>query len=196
MPRYEFSHLDRTAKKLINDGNVTDPIKIYLFMTDGDPSLDPGYLGERLGIAARRPSCCKILIWPSGGGEPGGEARSGTGSGRLKWSWHRAPAVKGTLRRRYRADDSTNAASHSPTRLQGSAASTGDTSTRSPTGVACRPYSFINCAIVSPMASAICAKGVRWDMSFSRQSIITANRSSPIFIYISQNPNFRSGGQS
>ncbi len=50
MTRQDFNHLERTAKKLIDDGNVVDAIKIYLFMSDGDASLDAGYLGERLGI--------------------------------------------------------------------------------------------------------------------------------------------------
>ncbi|CDZ49250.1 hypothetical protein [Neorhizobium galegae] len=50
MTRQDFNHLERTAKKLIGDGNVVDAIKIYLFMSDGDASLDAGYLGERLGI--------------------------------------------------------------------------------------------------------------------------------------------------
>ncbi len=50
MTHQDFNHLERTAKKLIDDGNVVDAIKIYLFLSDGDPSLDAGYLGERLGI--------------------------------------------------------------------------------------------------------------------------------------------------
>lgn len=50
MPRYDFNHLERTAKKLFEGGRVADAIKIYLFMAGGDPSLDAGYLGERLGI--------------------------------------------------------------------------------------------------------------------------------------------------
>jgi tetratricopeptide (TPR) repeat protein len=50
MPRYDFNHLEHMAKKYIEDSKVADAIKIYLFMSDGDPSLDAGYLGERLGI--------------------------------------------------------------------------------------------------------------------------------------------------
>lgn len=46
---YNFNYLERRAKELIADGNVLDAIKIYLFMADGDQSLDGGYLGERLG---------------------------------------------------------------------------------------------------------------------------------------------------
>jgi len=46
---YDFNHLDRIAKDLIATGKAADAIKIYLFMADGDQSLDAGYLGERLG---------------------------------------------------------------------------------------------------------------------------------------------------
>lgn len=34
---------------MITTGKAADAIKIYLFMADGDQSLDAGYLGERLG---------------------------------------------------------------------------------------------------------------------------------------------------
>ncbi|WP_244600707.1 tol-pal system YbgF family protein [Agrobacterium sp. LAD9] len=46
---YDFNHLERRAKELIATGKAADAIKIYLFMADGDRSLDAGYLGERLG---------------------------------------------------------------------------------------------------------------------------------------------------
>jgi tetratricopeptide (TPR) repeat protein len=46
---YNFNHLERRAKELIASGKIADAIKIYLFMADGDRSLDGGYLGERLG---------------------------------------------------------------------------------------------------------------------------------------------------
>lgn len=46
---YNFNHLERRAKDLIASGKAADAIKIYLFMADGDQSLDAGYLGERLG---------------------------------------------------------------------------------------------------------------------------------------------------
>lgn len=45
----DFNLLERRAKELIEQDKVVDAIKIYLFMADGDPSLDAGYLGERLG---------------------------------------------------------------------------------------------------------------------------------------------------
>ncbi|ACM35782.1 hypothetical protein BBK91_011110 [Agrobacterium vitis] len=47
---YNFNQLERRAKDLIKAGRSADAIKIYLFMADGDQSLDGGYLGERLGI--------------------------------------------------------------------------------------------------------------------------------------------------
>ena len=47
--KYDFNLLERRAAELIGAGRVGDAIRIYLFMSDGDPSLDGGYLGERLG---------------------------------------------------------------------------------------------------------------------------------------------------
>ncbi len=47
--RYDFNLLEKTASDLISAGRVADAIKIYLFMSDGDPSLDAGYLGTKLG---------------------------------------------------------------------------------------------------------------------------------------------------
>lgn len=49
LAQYDFNDLERAAKYLVEGGRVGDAIKIYLFMADGDPSLDAGYLGERLG---------------------------------------------------------------------------------------------------------------------------------------------------
>jgi tetratricopeptide (TPR) repeat protein len=46
---YDFNILERSAKTLISSGRVNDALKIYLYMADGDQSLDGGYLGERLG---------------------------------------------------------------------------------------------------------------------------------------------------
>ncbi|WP_311273331.1 MULTISPECIES: hypothetical protein [unclassified Rhizobium] len=46
---HDFNHLERRAKDLMATGKSADAIKIYLFMADGDQSLDAGYLGERLG---------------------------------------------------------------------------------------------------------------------------------------------------
>jgi tetratricopeptide (TPR) repeat protein len=47
--RYDFNVLEKAAQELIDSGRPQDAIKIYLFMGDGDQSLDAGYLGERLG---------------------------------------------------------------------------------------------------------------------------------------------------
>jgi hypothetical protein len=47
--RYDFNVLERRADELINAGRPHDAVKVYLFMADGDPSLDAGYLGMRLG---------------------------------------------------------------------------------------------------------------------------------------------------
>jgi hypothetical protein len=46
---YDFNVLEKAAKELINSGRPLDAIKIYLFMAEGDQSLDGGYLGKRLG---------------------------------------------------------------------------------------------------------------------------------------------------
>lgn len=47
--RYDFNLLEKAASDLIAAGRAPDAIKIYLFMADGDPSLDAGYLGTKLG---------------------------------------------------------------------------------------------------------------------------------------------------
>ena len=47
--RYDFNVLERRAAKLIESSRAQDAIKIYLFMADGDQSLDAGYLGKKLG---------------------------------------------------------------------------------------------------------------------------------------------------
>jgi tetratricopeptide (TPR) repeat protein len=49
MAIYDFNLLEETAAELITAGKVADAIKIYIFMADGDPSLDAGYLGTKLG---------------------------------------------------------------------------------------------------------------------------------------------------
>jgi tetratricopeptide (TPR) repeat protein len=46
--RYDFNVLERRAQELIDCGRSRDAIRIYLFMADGDPSLDAGYLGKRI----------------------------------------------------------------------------------------------------------------------------------------------------
>ena len=47
--RCDFNGLERRAQELVDAGRYKDAIRIFLFMGDGDPSLDGGYLGERLG---------------------------------------------------------------------------------------------------------------------------------------------------
>ncbi len=46
---FDFNTLERRAAELLQAGRPDDAIKIYLFMAEGDPSLDGGYLAERLG---------------------------------------------------------------------------------------------------------------------------------------------------
>lgn len=48
--KYDFNVLEQSAAKLAELGRYADAIKIYLFMSDGDPSLDAGWLGWRLGV--------------------------------------------------------------------------------------------------------------------------------------------------
>lgn len=45
---YDFNKLERTAASLKDAGRHHDALRIYLFMANGDPSLDGGYLGERI----------------------------------------------------------------------------------------------------------------------------------------------------
>jgi hypothetical protein len=52
---YNFNVLEQRAKELIAAGRPKDAMAIYLFMGDGDPSLDAGYLAMRMG------ECCENL---------------------------------------------------------------------------------------------------------------------------------------
>jgi hypothetical protein len=52
--RYDFNVLEKRAQELIDSGRSSEAIKIYLFMADGDPSLDGGYLGKRIGECYER----------------------------------------------------------------------------------------------------------------------------------------------
>jgi tetratricopeptide (TPR) repeat protein len=47
--KYDFNALEQQAQELFEAGRVKEAIPIYLFMADGDPSLDGGYLGKKLG---------------------------------------------------------------------------------------------------------------------------------------------------
>jgi tetratricopeptide (TPR) repeat protein len=51
---YDFNILEERAQGLIEAGRLNDAIRIYLFMADGDPSLDGGYLGKMLGECYER----------------------------------------------------------------------------------------------------------------------------------------------
>lgn len=46
---YDPNLLEKIANKLDKEGNYRDSIKLYLYMAAGDPSLDGGYIGKRLG---------------------------------------------------------------------------------------------------------------------------------------------------
>jgi hypothetical protein len=43
---YDFNKLEMKALECLQAGAVKDAIRIYLWMADGDPSLDGGYLGQ------------------------------------------------------------------------------------------------------------------------------------------------------
>jgi len=45
---YDFNRLEHRARELVGDVKPEDALKIYLFMADGDPSIDGGYLGVRI----------------------------------------------------------------------------------------------------------------------------------------------------
>ena len=46
--QYNFNILEKKAQSLIESGNYRDALRIYLFMADGDTSLDGGYLGMKI----------------------------------------------------------------------------------------------------------------------------------------------------
>lgn len=46
---FDFNQLENSAIELKKQGRHVDAIKIYLYMADGDKSLDGGWLGARLG---------------------------------------------------------------------------------------------------------------------------------------------------
>lgn len=45
---YDFNRFERSATKLKKLGRWQDALEVYLFMADGDPSLDAGYLGTSI----------------------------------------------------------------------------------------------------------------------------------------------------
>jgi tetratricopeptide (TPR) repeat protein len=46
--KYDFNILERVARELFEQCRYQDALRIYYFMSDGDPSLDAGYLGKRI----------------------------------------------------------------------------------------------------------------------------------------------------
>jgi tetratricopeptide (TPR) repeat protein len=50
----DFNVLEQRAKDLMDSGRLHDAIKIYLFMADGDRSLDAGYLAMKIGECYER----------------------------------------------------------------------------------------------------------------------------------------------
>ena len=44
----DFNVLERRARELVESSRWRQAMRIYLFMADGDPSLDAGYLGEKI----------------------------------------------------------------------------------------------------------------------------------------------------
>jgi tetratricopeptide (TPR) repeat protein len=46
--KYDFNKLEEKATDLFEQGLPSEAIKIYLFMADGDQSLDAGYLGKKI----------------------------------------------------------------------------------------------------------------------------------------------------
>jgi tetratricopeptide (TPR) repeat protein len=47
--KINFNILETAAKKFMENKEFYKAIRIYLFMADGDTSLDGGYLGEKIG---------------------------------------------------------------------------------------------------------------------------------------------------
>ena len=52
--KYNFNKLEKSARNLMGTGNFSDALSIYYFMSDGDSSLDAGYLGHRIGLCYER----------------------------------------------------------------------------------------------------------------------------------------------
>lgn len=45
----DFNELENAAQARMQSGDYRNALNIYLFMADGDPSLDGGYLAEQIG---------------------------------------------------------------------------------------------------------------------------------------------------
>jgi tetratricopeptide (TPR) repeat protein len=50
----DFNLLEQRASKFMEKGAYSEALKIYLHMADGDPSLDAGYLGFKIGECYER----------------------------------------------------------------------------------------------------------------------------------------------
>ncbi len=46
---YDFNLLEKKAKEFVSKADFDKALRIYFFMADGDPSLDGGYLGTKIG---------------------------------------------------------------------------------------------------------------------------------------------------
>lgn len=46
--KYDFNVLEKVAAELKKQHRYRDALRIYYFMSDGDSSLDGGYLGKRI----------------------------------------------------------------------------------------------------------------------------------------------------
>jgi tetratricopeptide (TPR) repeat protein len=46
--KHDFNKFELSAQRHIESGNYQNALRIYLFMADGDQSLDGGYLGKRI----------------------------------------------------------------------------------------------------------------------------------------------------
>jgi tetratricopeptide (TPR) repeat protein len=46
--KYDFNKLEEKAKNSLDSGLPHEAIKIYLYMADGDQSLDGGYLAKKI----------------------------------------------------------------------------------------------------------------------------------------------------
>jgi tetratricopeptide (TPR) repeat protein len=49
MSDFDFNYLEKAAHLLKEKSKINEALEIYYYMADGDPSLDGGYLGMRIG---------------------------------------------------------------------------------------------------------------------------------------------------
>lgn len=53
MEKLDFNRLEIAAKGYFESGAFQQALAVYFFMADGDPSLDGGYLAERIATCYR-----------------------------------------------------------------------------------------------------------------------------------------------